>query len=402
MQRIILHLDMNSYFASVEQQANPFFRNKPLGVCAYLSPNGCIIASSLEAKKVGIKTGCRVKEAKKLYPRVILIENDPDKYRTVTKKFFKIMGGYSGSFEPYSIDEAFLDLTGWVKSFDQAWLLAAEIHQRISSDIGSWLRCSIGISFTKFLAKFGSDIADAGATLVIPSKDILDDLYLNHQLTDLWGINLRLEKRLNNLGIWSILDLKNASVQLLLQAFGKYGYWLHAHVNGVEVDHLRSSAELWSKSIGHSYCLPKQTTDKKYLLAILYKLTAKVGERLRERNQTAMGVYIHWSCISRLCYGKSFKLKKPVASTDDIFTKAHQVLHQAILKDKVKMLVVGVFNLSEPSKQLGLFGSLANMELAEALDKINHRYHSQMIYRGRMWKTESLAKDRIGFRKVGL
>ncbi|MFA5031236.1 MAG: DNA polymerase IV, partial [Patescibacteria group bacterium] len=88
--RIILHLDMNSYFASVEQQANPFYRGRPLGVCATLTNHGCIIASSREAKKVGIKTGCRVDEALRLYPDVILVEVDPPKYRTVTERIFSI------------------------------------------------------------------------------------------------------------------------------------------------------------------------------------------------------------------------------------------------------------------------------------------------------------------------
>src|SRR3989338_11450 len=117
MDRVILHIDMNSYFASVEQQANPFFRGKPVGVCAYLSPNGCIIASSIEAKKLGIKTGMRVREAQTIYPKIILEENEPAKYRSVTEKIFSILSQYTDRMEPYSIDEAFLDLTGWTHQY---------------------------------------------------------------------------------------------------------------------------------------------------------------------------------------------------------------------------------------------------------------------------------------------
>src|SRR3989344_7789183 len=111
MDKIILHIDMNSYFASVEQQANPFFRGKPLAVCAYLSPKGCILASSMEAKKLGIKTGMRVYDAQKIYPNLIVLENEPAKYRSVTEKIFRILSEYTDRMEPYSIDEAFLDLT---------------------------------------------------------------------------------------------------------------------------------------------------------------------------------------------------------------------------------------------------------------------------------------------------
>src|SRR5512141_37670 len=101
MQKIILHLDMNSYFASVEQQANPFLRGRSIGVCAYLGPNGCIIASSIEAKARGIKTGCRVRDALRLDPKVVLVENEPAKYRSTTEKIFAILKSYSEKFEPY-------------------------------------------------------------------------------------------------------------------------------------------------------------------------------------------------------------------------------------------------------------------------------------------------------------
>ncbi|MFH1822438.1 MAG: DNA polymerase IV, partial [Patescibacteria group bacterium] len=109
--KIILHIDMNSYFASVEQQANPFLRGKPVGVCAYLSPGGCIIASSMEAKAKGIKTGMRVSQALEIDKKVVLLENEPAKYRSTTEKIFKILKSYTDRVEPYSIDEAFLDLT---------------------------------------------------------------------------------------------------------------------------------------------------------------------------------------------------------------------------------------------------------------------------------------------------
>ena len=400
MQRIILHLDMNSYFASVEQQANPLLRGKPVGVCAYLSDNGTIIASSIEAKKLGIKTAFKVLEAKKLCPDLVLVENDPNKYRTVTQKLFNIMTEYSSDFEPYSIDEAFLDLTGMVNNFIKAGEIAAEIRQRIKLEIGEWLKCSIGISYTKFLAKFCSDAAGPNQTKIHQPSDSFDQLYQNCKLTDAWGIGFRIEKRLNVLGIYSLLDLKNYHPQNLIQVFGKQGYYLWAKLNGIEIEHLKDQKELAIKSIGHSYCLPKKTTDKKYLSSVLYKLTAKTGKRLRERNQIALGAYIHWSYVSGLVFGKRFKLKSPVCSTEDIFRLTSQVLNNVGLKNKVAMLAAGVFNLGLPSNQLGLFKQKQDHQLIEAVDNINSRYGDQLIYRGTMWKTQKYANDRIGFRKL--
>ncbi len=144
---------MNSYFATVEQQANPFWRGKPVGVCAYLSANGCIIASSIEAKELGIKTGCLVKEARRIYPDIILVENQPDKYRWVTGQIFQILRQHSDKVEPYSIDESFVELTGYVKDYQGAKEMAKQIQQEIKDQVGEWLKCSIGLSYTRYLAK---------------------------------------------------------------------------------------------------------------------------------------------------------------------------------------------------------------------------------------------------------
>ncbi len=144
--RCILHLDMNSYFASVEQQANPFLRGKIVGVCAYVHDNGCILAPSIEAKQVGIRTGMRVREARNIFPGIILLENDPAKYRTVTRRIFSLLSRYTERLEPYSIDEAFMDLSDWIKDWEHARLLALEMKQRIREEVGEWLRCSRGFS----------------------------------------------------------------------------------------------------------------------------------------------------------------------------------------------------------------------------------------------------------------
>jgi len=414
MQHIILHLDMNSYFASVEQQANPFLRNKPVGVCAYLprtqpfasgrmrglSANGCIIASSIEAKKLGIKTAFRVNQARKICPSIILIENDPNKYRTVASRLFRIMSGYSAAFEPYSIDEAFLDLTGPAKDFSQAATIAAEIRQRIKQELGSWLKCAIGISYTKFLAKFCSDTAAVDQTKIFQNTDSFEELYRAAKLTDAWGIGYRLAKRLNDLGIDSLLALKNRNPQNLIQALGRPGYFLWAKVNGLEIEHFKTGKELLSKSIGHSYCLPKKTTDKKYLSAILFKLVEKIGRRLRAHNQTAHGIYLHWSYeVKYEPFGKSFKLKSPVFSTEEIFQEVNEILQRTELIGRVGMLAVSVFSLSPLVNQLSIF-PLKDYGLVRAVDKINSRYGDQSVYRGKLWQTAKFARDRIGFRKL--
>ena len=147
--------------------------------------------------------------------------------------------------------------------------------------------------------------------------------------------------------------------------------------------------------------MPGKTADKKYLLAVLSKLIFKVGLRLRQSGRVAGSLYINWLYTNGAHYGKSFKLKTPVSSTEALLQPLAQVLARVVLRDRVQMLAVGAANLKSPSGQLNLFKTEANC-LTLALDDLNRRFGNQIIYRGSMWQTQDLAKDRIGFRKVEL
>lgn len=400
MDKIIMHIDMNSYFASVEQQANPFLRGRPVGVCSYLSPGGCIIASSMEAKAKGIKTGCRVNEAKELDPNVILVENEPAKYRSTTEKIFYILNSCSGTVEPYSIDEAFVDLSGWVKNIDQATHLARDIQLRIKQEVGEWLNCSVGISWTKFLAKFAGDIAPKKSILAIETRQKLVELLRSRSLCDAWGINKRMEARLNMLGIKSLLDLKNYSQDRIRRSLGRYGYYLWANVNGIEISQINEGSPA-PKSIGHSYCLPKQTTDKDYLSSVLYKLCEKTGRRLRDNDMEAESMNVGWSYLREGGCFRSFKTKDKLFTTEEIFKYANQILEKTKLLMPVRMLAVSVSSLSGVTSQMSLFeDNLGKKELSRALDKINNKFGEYTVVRGQMFGTDDMARDRIGFRKV--
>lgn len=396
-----MHVDMNSYFASVEQQANPFLRGRAVGVCSYLSPGGCIIASSAEAKARGVKTGCRVNAARALIPDIILLENEPAKYRSTTETIFAILGEYSGTIEPYSIDEAFIDLSGWVKDFDKALCLAHKIQARIKAEAGEWLNCSIGISWTKFLAKFAGDIAPKKSVLLIESEEKLISLLRGRPLCDAWGINVRTEARLNLLGIKDLLDLKNYDQSEIKRSLGRYGQYLWSNANGKEISRVSEGAPA-AKSIGHSYCLPKQTIDKEYLANVLYKLCEKTGRRLRAANMEAEGIRIGWSYAHAGGFFRGFKTKERLFTTEEIFKHANQVLEKADLAMPVRMLAISVFALSGVSGQMRLFAdNLKQKALSRALDKINSKFGEYTVARGQMFGTGNLAKDRIGFRKIG-
>jgi len=405
MNPVILHIDMNSYFASVEQQANPFFRGKPLGVCAYLSDNGCIIASSMEAKKIGITTGTRVREAKKIYPKILLVENEPSKYRSVTERIFSILADYTNAIEPYSIDEAFLDLTGWTgrakkDALEDAYRIAVEIKNRITKEVGEWLKCSIGIAPTRWLAKFASDTAEKDSILIL-KKGGLEAAYKKSRLTDAWGINNKIAWRLNRLGIYTLNDLKQYPPANIFQAMGKPGYFLWAHVNGIEVGEIKSGKKEAPKSIGHSYCLARQSSDLKYLRAVLMKLCEKTGRRLRKNALEARTISAYAGYVDGYSRHKSTQAPCGLFDTPSIFHEADNILFSDPPKNRARMLAVSVSGLLPINKQLSFFSDKEKKRrLAVSLDNINDTFGEFSAIYGEMFGTTNAAKDRVGFRKT--
>lgn len=415
--RIILHLDMNSYFASVEQQANPFLRGKPVGVVATLTPNGCIIASSIEAKAKGIKTGCRVREARAIDPRIILIPNDAAKYRTVTGGIMRILQSYTEDIELYSIDEAFLDLTGFVRSLHEATTMGEDIRRRIVAEVGEWLKCSIGIAPTRWLAKFGSDIAPKNSTLVLRPDNL--SVHLDpRRLTDAWGIAERLERRLQLLGINTLGDLRRYPVANLMTVFGILGYELWANVNGIEFAAVHEAR--LPKSIGHSHVFAKRASSLDYPKAILAKLCEKAGRRLRALDLEAHGLWLGYGLPERYQGpapytnapradvirggGGALTLPSPIVDTRDIFRLAWDMLTADLPPGALpNYLAMTLFRLQPRVDQLELFprGKKDSPALAAALDRVNDKYGDFTVTRGSFWGlNEHDVPDRIGFRKT--
>src|SRR3989339_574686 len=166
----IIHLDINSCFATIEQQANPLLHDKPVVVCAYTTPFGCILAVSVTAKKLGIKTGMRVMDAKKIYPKIITLLPDPAKYRFVHKKIFKILKNYSVKVIPKSIDEFVFALPLKVEPYK----VSLEIKEKIKKDVGEYITISIGISTNRYLAKVASNLIKPDGLSEINKSNYLD------------------------------------------------------------------------------------------------------------------------------------------------------------------------------------------------------------------------------------
>lgn len=394
----ILHLDLNSCFATIEQQANPFLRGKSLAVAAYDSPGGCILAPSIEAKCFGVKTGMRVKEGKELCPNLLVMTPDPNKYRQVHLAIRDILSDYTNDFHPKSIDEFVLNMTGMPaivasSPSDNMQQVAREIKKRIKSEIGEWLTTSVGISTNRFLAKVASNLHKPDGLDEINKNNFLA-IYEKLKLTDLSGIALRNEARLNSMGIFKVLDFYNAPLWKLKAAFsGISGYYWYLRLRGWEIDDFISKRG----SFGNSYALPKKYDTVEKLSPILSKLCEKTGVRLRAGGFEAYGIHLS------LLYEKGFwhkreTLSKSLFDSRDIFREAKRLLWKAP-KKKVSIMTVSCFNLvDKKSSQLELFCDVAKKErLVLSVDRINERWGDFTLSAGNSLNLEEMIHDRIAF-----
>ncbi len=397
--RVIMHLDMNSYFASVEQQANPLWRGKPLGVAAQLKSHGCLIATSKEAKQQGIVTGMRVLEGLTRDPNLVVVEVDPSKYRSTTERIFSILAQYSEQIEAYSIDEAFVDLTGWVKDFAEADRLGSIIQRRIHDEVGEWLTCSMGIAPTRWLAKFGSDTAPKGGRVILHAGNL--QAYLRGRpLTEAWGIAHRLERRLKALGIHTLDELRRFPVTNLIESLGFRGYELWANLNAVELAGVQLQGI--PKSIGHSHVLRRRTRDLRFARAVLMKLCERTGRRLRSLNLEARGLEVFWSTLEAGNGGLGLKLGRSITDSRSIFRLAWRQAARSLTGRTPTSLAVALFWLRPETRQRSFWPTPHAPEaLNHALDVLNDRFGEfTVVYGTQLGLPADNAPDRVGFRKT--
>lgn len=392
----IMHIDLNSCFATVEQQANPLLRGKPIAIAAYVSPSGCILAPSVEAKKYGIKTGMRVKNGKFLYPNLIVLPTDPEKYRNVHVSLRKILRDYTNDFIPKSIDEFVLNFEGYpILARNNMCQIAEEIKQRIKNEIGEWLTISVGIAPNRFLAKLASNLRKPDGLDEINKSNYLE-IYSKMAITDLSGIKTRNAARLAYADIYSVIDFYKADIRTLKAAFSSInGYYWYLRLRGWEIDNF----EFGRKSYGNSYALPKPLITPEELSPILSKLVNKTGRRLRSANYKARGIHVSLVYRDWSFWHKGISFSNVFFDSRDIYKKAFKIMCLAPDKKPVRELAVSCFNLLKSDfSQLELFEDVVKKEsLVKAIDRINEYWRNFVITPARMISAKGAVPDRIAF-----
>lgn len=387
----VLFLDMNSFFASVEQQVRPRLRGVPIGVAPFTGSSGCIIAASREAKAVGVKIG-RIGEARKLCPKLKIVESRPALYMLYHKEIKKVIESFTPYYRAQSVDEFSIFLTRQDQSAEKSLKLGMNLKQAIYDRVGEFLTCSVGIGPSSFLAKMaGERKKPDGLTMV--RLNGLSDFYAKLKLTDITGINYRLENRLIFSKIASPTDFFQASLPRLRGIFGHPGRLWYYRLRGYEVD----DAVIKNKTIGHSHVLAPEYRSVEGAKAVISKLIYKIGHRLRQENHQASGVSV---VIGFMDHG-GFSLSKRVDRFSDNRTLSLHV--EEILKNchwrKPIFVAISTFGLVQSRyDQVSIFPEKEKQRsISRASDMVNDHFGAGTVFPASMFGAKESAPDRIPF-----
>lgn len=387
-----LFLDMNAYFASVEQQVNPPLRGQPVGIAPYTGPTGCVIARSYEAKDWGVGTGDLVRDAKKKCPKIQIIEARPALYQLYHKEILKVLKSNSPHVTPLSIDEFLIHLTGSDCSEAKSLKMAESLKCGIA-DVGDYLKCSIGIGPSYFLSKVAGEMKKPDGLNIIKLNG-LDDFYLSLKLRDLPGINFRMEAQLARRGIYSASEFYNKDLITMSRLFGHLGKVWYYRLRGYDVDEFT----IKTKTIGHSHVLPPGFRTREKALAVIEKLVAKSGYRLRNQCYFAGGVAVSIGFLE----GGGFHQTKKCSSFSD--NRSFLLEIKSLLKNcriwRTPMYVaVSAFNLTRPlGRQISILPDIErSRKIAEAMDDVNDEWGMNTVFTGSLFPAKDTAPDRIPF-----
>jgi DNA polymerase-4 len=398
----IMHVDLNSCFAIIEQQANPLIRHKPVAIAAYDTPRGAIIASSYEAKALGIMLGVNVGEARMLSREVIVMMPDPEKYFDAHRRFKRLLMKYTDAVTPKSIDEFQIDFTGSpaVRSGQSLVDIACQIKEDVRCEVGDYVTINVGIATNRFLSKVAAGLHKPDGLDVVVGEDIRN-LYSRLDLIDLPGINKRFKVRLNLAGIYTPLQFLDADVLKLYKGVFKSveGIKWFLRLRGHEVD----DKIFGHHSFGQQYALGDNTTDKEKLARLIIKLSVKAGSRMRKLDYVAQGVHLWMSFENHMYWAKGKKTHARVYSDQDIFRFAQILLNEAPIPARVTNIGMTAYDLIHGAhRQVGLFDDsrLDSTSLAEASDLINNRYGDFTLVPATMANMKDVILKRVAFGSV--
>ncbi len=386
-ERIILHCDLDNFFASVECVFRPELKTVPMIVCGSESErHGVVLAKNQLAKKAGIKTAETVWQARQKCPQLVTVPPQMAKYREFSVKAREIYLRYTDLVEAFSIDECWLDVTGSTRLFGTGEQIAKKIQADMKNELG--ITVSVGVSFNKFFAKLASDVNKPDGIFVVGADNFRDKLY-NRPVSELMGVGESTRLKLSSVGIFTIGDLASAPEELMKKLLGKHGEALRKAALGLENEPvLRYGEEPLPKSIGRSMTLGEDTTDVSYLKSVMTSLADDISTRLRREKLFACSVQIQIK--DNLFNVKQYqkRLTRPTRVADELIKAGMELIEEnRAIKNPVRLIGITAGDLTQEDIGIQLSfdadeeHSDKMEELGARVDELRDKYGKAVIKR---------------------
>jgi DNA polymerase-4 len=343
--RKIIHIDMDAFYASVEQMDNPDLRGKPIAVGG-AENRGVVSAASYEARKFGVRSAISGVLAKKYCPELIFVSPRFDRYKEISKKIHKIFHDYTDLVEPLSLDEAYLDVTKNKKGNPSASLLAQEIRARIFDEVG--LTASAGISVNKFVAKIASDYNKPNGQKTVNPNEVIPFLE-QLPIQKFYGVGKVTTEKMFQLGIFTGLDLKTKSIEFLDKHFGKSGGFYYNVVRGIHNSEVKSNRI--TKSVAAEHTFDSNLSSEIFMIEKLEKIAAELERRLKKHQISGKTITLKIKYSDFTQQTRSKTMPYFISDKSLILEIVKELLYQEKMKDSVRLLGISLSNLNTEIKK---------------------------------------------------
>lgn len=375
--RVIFHLDMNSFYASVEMAYNPKLKGKPVAIAGNPEQRkGIIVTSSYEARAKGVKTTMQLWQAKKLCPELIVLRPNFERYRTASKEMFKMLAEITPFVQPVSIDEGYMDITE-SEHHGTPIEIAQNLQHKIHHELD--LPCSIGIAPNKFLAKMASDMKKPLGITILRKRDLSHKLW-PLPIEEMYGVGEKTAEKLRAIDVKTIGDLAKGDVYQLKRVLGINGERLKNRANGIDTRPVDPEAIHEFKSIGSSQTLPEDTTNEAEIRNLMHQLTDNVERRMKRKQAAGRSVQIMIRYYDHKTITRSKKLQGYIDKKEDILHIANELFQRHWNLDPIRLLGITVQDVDEKqniAKQLDLFTyeeEAGKEKLYAVIDELSQKY----------------------------
>jgi len=381
--RTILHVDLDAFFAAVEQRDRPELRGKPV-IVGGGGPNqrGVVSTASYEARAFGVHSAMPLRQAGRLCPHGIFLPVDGAKYQTVSRDVMAVLRRFTPLVEPISIDEAFLDVTGSHSLFGDGESIGRQIKEGVRREVD--LTISVGVATTKLVAKIASDLRKPdGLVVVEPGTE--EDFLAPLPIARLWGVGAKSAVALRDYGVRTIGDLAALPDDLLIRRFGKHGAELGQRARGRDADPVGGRDP--AKSIGHEHTFDVDTSDRDVIERTLLAMSEGVAGRLRDSGVRASTITVKIRDTTFRTITRQRTMPAPTDLMEPIFRTALELARPEVRGVRIRLLGVTASGLGEPDQAV-LFAAEADeprrRRVVEAADRVRHRFGERAITRARL------------------